>query len=29
MTTHDIQANGGLVLPRYRRDDVDAHPPLL
>ncbi|MGW3790177.1 protocatechuate 3,4-dioxygenase subunit beta, partial [Micromonospora arida] len=29
MTTQDTQASSGLVLPRYRRDDVDAHPPLL
>jgi protocatechuate 3,4-dioxygenase beta subunit len=29
--THDTvhQVGGGLPLPRYRRDDVDAHPPLL
>ncbi|SCF22248.1 protocatechuate 3,4-dioxygenase subunit beta [Micromonospora chokoriensis] len=29
MTTQDTRADGGLVLPSYRRDDVDAHPPLL
>ncbi|MEU8185034.1 protocatechuate 3,4-dioxygenase subunit beta [Micromonospora sp. NPDC049047] len=29
MTTQDTQADSALVLPRYRRDDVDAHPPLL
>ncbi|WFE40882.1 protocatechuate 3,4-dioxygenase subunit beta [Micromonospora sp. WMMD998] len=29
--THDTahQTGRGLVLPRYRRDDVDVHPPLL
>ncbi|WFE98770.1 protocatechuate 3,4-dioxygenase subunit beta [Micromonospora sp. WMMD964] len=29
MTTQDTPVAGGLVLPSYRRDDVDAHPPLL
>jgi protocatechuate 3,4-dioxygenase, beta subunit len=27
--THDTARRGGVVLPQYRRDEADAHPPLL